>query len=120
RRGLPTRETVPDGNSMSPPELPRDVPVADVLHPVDVNALPALGKDADFTRANGFECRPGERLHAHEPLIRQARFHHSVATIAVSHGMLVRLHLYQRAGLAEHLNHALSRFEPVQPAQRFR
>jgi hypothetical protein len=35
---------VPDGNAVPPPELPRDVPVADVLQPVDVDASHRSGR----------------------------------------------------------------------------
>ncbi len=43
---------VPHRDAMAPPELPRDVPVANALEPVDVHRFPALGQDADaFRRA---------------------------------------------------------------------
>ncbi len=46
---LPLR-VVPDGHAMPPPELARDVPVADALEPVDVHGFPSLGQDAHASR----------------------------------------------------------------------
>src|SRR5688500_18931279 len=37
-----TLVAVPDGNAMAPPKLPGDVPVADVLQPVDVYSFSPL------------------------------------------------------------------------------
>ena len=85
---------------MPPPELPRDVPVADVLEPVDVHRLPALGQDAHGAVAHGLERRRGERRHLHEPLVGQARLDHGVAAVAMPHRVLVRLDLHERARLA--------------------
>ena len=38
---------VPDGDAVAPPELAADAPVADVLHPVQVDALEALRHELD-------------------------------------------------------------------------
>ena len=40
--------------------------------------------------------RLGERLHLHEPLVREARLHHRVAAVAVRHRVRVLLHLLQQ------------------------
>ena len=83
------RVAVPHRNAMPPPELPRDVPVANALQPVHVHRFPPLGQDADRAVAHRLQRRLGERLHAHEPLVRQARLHHRVAAVAVTHRVLV-------------------------------
>src|SRR5439155_2718846 len=64
---------VPNRDPMSPPQLPRDVPVANILQPVDVHRPPSLWQDANRTVAHCFERWLRERLHLHEPLIRQSR-----------------------------------------------
>ena len=46
------RVAVPDGNAMAPPELPRDVPVADVRRASGRRPLPSLGQDANASVAH--------------------------------------------------------------------
>src|SRR5438128_10660657 len=72
-------------DAVAPPQLPRDVPVPDVLHPVLVRRAPPLGDETNGPAAVRFERRLRERLHFHEPLIGQPRLHHRVAAIAVAH-----------------------------------
>ena len=43
--------------------------------------------------AHGLERRLGERLHLHEPLVRQPRLDDGVAAVAMTNGVLVRLDL---------------------------
>ena len=43
RDRLAARVAVVHGDAVAPPQLARDAPVADVLHPVEVDVLPALG-----------------------------------------------------------------------------
>src|ERR1700681_1426579 len=102
---------------MAPPPLTRDVPVADVLEPVDVDRLPALGQNANPAIADAFKRRLGERPHLHEPLIRQPRLDDRVAPIAMSHGMLVWLDARQLLRLLERANDSLTRLEPVDAEQ---
>src|SRR5687768_18402527 len=105
---------------MTPPELPRDVPVADVLEPVDVDAFPPFRKNSDGAFAQPFERRPGERLHLHEPLIGKSRLDDRVAAIAMPHGVLVLLGLYERAGVLQRLHDFLSRREAILAAHEIR
>src|SRR5947208_13632915 len=75
---------VPDRNAMTPPELPRDVPVSNVLEPVHVHAFPLLREDPDGAVAQPLECGFRQRFHLHEPLVREARLDHGVGAVAVS------------------------------------
>src|SRR5207244_1840162 len=93
---------VVDGNAMAPPELPRDVPVTNVPEPLDVYRLPPFRQDANRAVTHGLQGRAGERLHFDEPLIAQARLDNRVAAVAVTHRVLVRLHLHEGAGFLEH------------------
>ena len=61
---------------MSPPELTADAPVADVFHPVEVDALVAVGNEADFALLHHIYGGLGERLHVHEPLFGEKRLDH--------------------------------------------
>src|ERR1043166_9812479 len=80
-------------DAMSPPQLARDVPVADVLHPVLEGRVPALRNDPEPCLAIRREHRLGERLHLHEPLIAQARLDDRVAAVAAPQRVAVWLDL---------------------------
>src|SRR4029077_2876727 len=56
RRRDATAGTVPDRDAMTPPELPRDTPIADICQPVGENLALIVGHDADlllFNRRSG-------------------------------------------------------------------
>ena len=75
---------VPDRDAVPPPELAADAPVADVLHPVQVDPGPALGDEAQPPALDRRDRRHGERLHLHEPLQRQVRLDDGVAAVAAA------------------------------------
>ena len=65
-----------------PPQLARDAPVADVVHPVEVHFVEAFGDDLDFSRLHRGNGRLGQGLHGHEPLLGEQWLQDSAATIA--------------------------------------
>ena len=65
--------SVPDRQPMPPPQLARDTPRPDVLHPLQIAPLLPLGKDPDAIRADGLDRGSGQQLHVHEPLQRDQR-----------------------------------------------
>ena len=69
---------VPGGDAMSPPQLPADAPVLDVVHPVEIGLRPVLRHEANAPRFNGFDGRLGKRFDFHVPLVGQVRFDDSV------------------------------------------
>ena len=73
---------IPDGNAVSPPELPGDTPVADILHPIQIDLGKALGDKTDLPVLYRFNRRGGQRLHLHKPLLGDERFNHGVAAVA--------------------------------------
>ena len=89
---------------MSPPELPGDIPVTNVLEPVDVDRFPALGEDSNAAVMNRLQSWRCQRLHLHKPLIRKARLHDGVAAIAMTHGVRMRFNLDERVEMLEHLH----------------
>jgi len=105
---------------MSPPELAGDVPVPNALEPVDVRGFPPLREQPDASFAYGSERRLRQRFDLDEPLIRQPRFHHRVAPVAVTHRVSVRLDALELTEIAKHLDHFVARGESVHPAERFR
>ena len=62
------RAAVPHGQLVAPPELARDAPGADVVHPVEVDALAALGVEAHAAFADGRVGRASQLGHLAEPL----------------------------------------------------
>src|SRR5688500_3133238 len=83
---------VPYRYAVAPPQLPRYGPVTDVLHPMEIHFGEPLGHYLNLAFAHHLHGRLGQRLHAHEPLVRHDRLQHSAATLAVGHTMGVRLH----------------------------
>jgi hypothetical protein len=64
---------IPDRQPVTPPELARDDPGTDVLHPVHVDARLALRDEAHTALADDLCRRLRELVHAHEPLQRDQR-----------------------------------------------
>src|SRR5262249_31070863 len=73
---------VPDGNSMSPPQLAANAPVADVFHPVEVHPNPTLRVQPQAATADRLDCWHGQWRHAYEPLLRQIGLDDRVAALA--------------------------------------
>ena len=93
---------VPGGNAMAPPELARDAPVVDVLHPVEVGLLVLLRREADGFVAlrvglDGGDGFLGQRLNLDEPLRREARLNDGLAAVAVADVVGVVLDAGQQA-----------------------
>src|SRR5437867_928896 len=114
---MPARRAAEHGDAVPPPELARDVPVPDVLHPVLVGRAPALRDEPDLAAAVSGERGLGERPHLHEPLVAEPRLHHRVAAVAVAHRMLVRLALLEQPLGLEQLHDLRSRLEAIEPLE---
>ena len=99
---------------MSPPHLPTDAPVADVLQPLRVNFFPMHGKEADQMIAHN-----GERFFrfgiTQEPLLADAGLDRHIAAIAEPDIVFIRLRLRQRSPRLQYLCGFLARFEAIKP-----
>ncbi len=78
---------------MAPPELARDAPVADVVHPLVVGLDPVGGDELDAAVFDGCDGLFGERLGLDEPLLGNQRLDHGLAAIAFAEAELVGLDL---------------------------
>ena len=88
---------VPDRDAVPPPELARDVPVADAREPLlELDAAP-LRDEADLALPVRLERGRGQRLHRHEPLVAQPRLDDRAAAVAVPHGVEAALDLLEQA-----------------------
>ena len=81
---------------MSPPELAADAPVADVLHPVEIDLGEALGDDLDAAVFDRFDGRFGQGLHFDEPLLAGERLDDGLAALAVTDGVGIGFDLVQQ------------------------
>ena len=100
---------------MAPPELARDAPVVDVLHPVEVGLGPRLRDDARGAALHRRERRLGERLHLHEPLRREHRLDDRLAALAAADGHDVLLAAALEAEAAQILLDQLARLLRSRP-----
>ena len=74
---------VPHRDLMPPPELARDAPGLDVLEPVVIGLLPALGQDADGAALHGVKRRAHDAGGVDEPLVGQHRLDHPLRPVAM-------------------------------------
>ena len=102
---------VPDGDPVAPPQLARDAPGADVLHPLEVAPPLALGADADAAVADDLERGLGELVHAAEPLQRDQRLDPLAGAVGERDVVRVGLGARDPALLAQRLDHRLARLE---------
>ena len=86
---------------MAPPELARDAPGADLLHPVEVDALAALRVETHAPFAHGGDRGRGELLHLAEPLQRDERLDAVAGARAVPDAVAPGLLVAQQALLAQ-------------------
>ena len=66
----------PDGDTVSPPKLTTDAPGPNVLHPAQIHVFVTVRHKTDLILLHDLDGRGGERLHVHEPLLRQQRLDH--------------------------------------------
>src|SRR5690348_3078743 len=90
QRARPTAGiAIPHWNAVAPPQLTRDIPVANVLEPVLVHRDPAFRDEPYRAGLDGSECRSRQRGHLHKPLIRESRLDDRVAPVAVTDRVLM-------------------------------
>ncbi|MBA7666670.1 hypothetical protein ES703_74751 [subsurface metagenome] len=78
---------------MPPPQLAADAPVADVLHPVEVNLGETLRNNIYPLAGHCLNGRFRQRFGADKPLLAGDGLNHGLAADAVSHGVGMRLNI---------------------------
>src|SRR5439155_24457475 len=106
---MPVR-AVPDGNAVTPPQLPRDAPRADVLEIREQALRLLLRRAAHAPFAERRDRRPNKLLHLDPPLQHHKRLDAVARAVAVADGVTVRLALLELVVLAQPFEHALVRF----------
>ena len=104
---------VPRRNPVTPPDLPRDAPVPDVPHPLEIGLLPLAGDDPDLARLDRPDGGLGQGRHLDEPLARQRRLDHRLAAVAVPDRVAVILDLHQELFALELLDQAFAAGEAI-------
>src|SRR2546425_12953176 len=106
---------VPGGDPVTPPELARDAPGTDVLHPVVVGLRPAPRDDLDPSVANRLDRGLRQRLRAHPPLLGHERLDDGLAAIADAHGMAIGLDPFDQPEGLHVVADPLPTLEPIEP-----
>ena len=91
--------TVVSGDSVTPPELTGDTPVADVFHPMEVNLLKSFGNELCFAGLYAVNCRACKGFHLNEPLHRNTGLNSCTATVASTNVMSVGLDFNKETAL---------------------
>ena len=114
RRVAPRK--VPHRNPVPPPELARNAPVLQVLHPVVVHLRPAVREKAHLARAHHLARRLDGRVFQ-KPLPAQARLDRHIRTLRKPDVVLMRLLLLEQLEGAQQFDRNLPRLEPLQPRE---
>ena len=80
------------------------------MHPLIPGFDPDFRHDLDALLIDRRDCLLGQRLRAHEPLLRNQRFHHTLAALALTQRHRVVLHLLQNARRFQVFHHSPARF----------
>ena len=108
---------VPDRDLVPPPELAGDAPGLDVLEPVVVGLLLALGQDAGAAVADRLEGRAGELRGVDVPLVGQERLDRDLGAVAVRDGVDLRVDAVEPALLLGEGDDQLARLVAVEAVE---
>ena len=108
---------VPDRDLMPPPQLARDAPRPDVVHPVEVG-VGLVGRDEPHPARAHLRVRGrGELVHVHEPLQRDQRLDAVAGAVAVAHLVLVVLLAAEQPQGEQRVAHPLAGLAHGQPGE---
>src|SRR4030095_2368964 len=98
----------PHRNTMATPQLPRDGPVSNVLHPIEICAFVAVWNELYASLLDHVDGRLSKLLHAHKPLLGQQRLDYRMAAIATRFGYDVILYLLDQPLRCQLFEHSLT------------
>ena len=78
---------VPNGDTVTPPNLAGNTPVANIIHPAGVGLGEALGHELGATIVNAIHSSLNQGLHFYEPLSRNKGLYNAAAALAVTNSM---------------------------------
>ena len=93
---------------MSPPKLPGDIPVAEILHPSEVGLSPTLWVEGNLTVFNYLCCRLFELIDGNKPLLREPWLQRSATAVAVHNGVIKVFNVIKQTVLFKPSNNSLT------------
>jgi hypothetical protein len=108
----------PRRNAMPPPQLARDAPVVDVVHPVQINLLVVFGNDRDLAALRRFDGAIGQRFDLDEPLLGKPRLDDGSAALALADRERVVFFADQESLLLQIFQHSRARRVAVEAGVR--
>ena len=95
-------------NAVSPPKLPGDVPVTEILHPSEVGLSPALWVEGNLTVFDYLCCRLFELINGNKPLLREPWLKSCAAAVAMHNGVIKIFNVIKQAMLFKPSNNSLT------------
>jgi len=99
---------------MSPPQLARDAPVANVVHPLVEHRDAIVRDEFDAPALDSLDSLLGKRLHPHEPLRGDQRLDNGLRPVALTDADRVFFGSCERARLLESSDNSLSCLKAVE------
>ena len=99
---------VEDRDAMAPPQLARNAPVLEVVHPGEVGVGPAGRVELDLAALDDLGRALLELVHGNEPLLGKPGLQRGVAAVAVHDGVVQLLDVVEQAVLVEPLDDGLA------------
>ena len=93
---------------MTPPKLPGDIPVAEILHPSEVGLSPTLWVEGNLTVFNYLCCRLFELIDGNKPLLREPRLKSCATAVAMHNGVIKIFNVIKQAMLFKPSNNSLA------------
>ena len=101
---------------MPPPDLARNAPVLDVLHPVAVGINPLLGMKLNLAIIDHLQGWLRKRFHLDEPLLGEIGFNNHICPLGVTNIVLILLNTHKIAKLFQILENFVASIKSVHTA----
>src|SRR5215831_18921401 len=99
---------------MSPPQLPRNAPITDIPHPLEVSIRPVRRNELRTPLLNSRDRGLGQRFDLHKPLRGQQWFDNGVTALAMSDIVFQRFRAHQQTLRVEIFQHTLARLGAIE------
>src|SRR5689334_20425883 len=104
---------MPRRNAVSPPQLPRDAPVVDVVHPIQINSAVIFRDNGDLARLDRRGSAVRHRPDLDEPLRGKPRLNDSAAAIALTECQRMIFFAYKKIPCRQIGQNSLASFVPI-------
>ena len=104
---------IPGRNAVSPPKLPRNTPVLDVLHPMAIRIAELGRHEAYHVTHDSIECWNCQFVHFQKPLHGKFRLYRNMRTFRKTDVVGIGLRLFEQTGRIEVLLYPFTQRETV-------